>query len=610
MRTVNKRIIPAVTTTFPARNRRCGFTLIELMIVCAIISLLAAFLIPSFIKARERARKARLQSTGEVAQRNLIHPPVDLSRRNEMAKAALPVFDLATMKMSLSAHHQRLGMDVYTRYEATYAGHFVVSRPDNGEEPVFLDFQFPLGTTEARDVSLTFSCDGKKGEPGGLVFDQKGIVWSGSLPGTGPVAVDVSFIAQGRDRFHYCIPPAGRIKSMEILIGRAGASSISLPDYGLQPTSMNDRELIWQFNNLVTDRAIIIELPGAQSPLGRTMLLSKLVGLAVLLFGAGFWYLAELYEAGRLNNFRLGHFLLLALTYSLFFIIFAVISFHGENTLYFNIYISAVLSLPLLILHVSRIIDTKFALTRTLPLALFTLGIVLVGVYGGASRDFIFIGATFVVIAFVTLTFRRWSSLRDAYVRQLEKNVAEIIEALGEKISEARRVDSRASEALAIKEIGHSSELRKELLERRKSLSELFKEFEGITLDGAQMVTIKDSGSREARRISLQDRALLLREKVSQMLQSIHSLLVSLDDSRKQAEITAKASPEGQIHCIACSASIERSPFCPQCGTAQPRVIICTKCGDPFSIPLHLVKKGAMDHPLFCLSCGEQQIVS
>jgi prepilin-type N-terminal cleavage/methylation domain-containing protein len=37
-------------------NRKAGFTLVEIMIVVAIIGLLAAIAIPNFVKARERAQ--------------------------------------------------------------------------------------------------------------------------------------------------------------------------------------------------------------------------------------------------------------------------------------------------------------------------------------------------------------------------------------------------------------------------------------------------------------------------------------------------------------------------------------------------------------------------
>lgn len=43
------------------RKRRSGFTLVEIMIVVAIITLLAAIAIPGFLRARKRAQAARVK---------------------------------------------------------------------------------------------------------------------------------------------------------------------------------------------------------------------------------------------------------------------------------------------------------------------------------------------------------------------------------------------------------------------------------------------------------------------------------------------------------------------------------------------------------------------
>lgn len=585
---------------------RRGFTLVELMIVCAIFSLLAAIIIPSFIRAREKARKASLQSAASVAEKGPAVPSVDLARRNEMAKSALPIIETADIRMSLSAVHQRLGMDVYTRYEAAYKGSFVVLRPEDSTQPVLLDFQFPAGTAEARDVSLTFSYDGKNEEPTGLLFDRKGIIWAGSLPGKGAVTADVSFVAQGRDRFEYPLPPAQRIKSIQIVMEYSGAAQIFIPDYGLQPTAVNSREITWKFDSLVTNRSIIVELPGAQSPLGRAMLLSKLVGLAVLLFGAGFWYLAELYEAGKLNDFRLGHFLLLALTYSLFFVIFAVMGFHGEQALYLNIGVAMVFSLPLLVLHVSRVIDMNFALTRTLPLALFTLGIVLTGVYGGAYRDYIFIGAAFIIVAYVTFTFRRWSALRDAYTKKLEDEASEPLNALAPQIRESRELNDRAELILNGRETDSMRQYRASITEAHKAIDSIISEYYSIADKREKMAGITDRGERHHARRLIRDNALSLQERITPAMEKMSSLVTGLLQAQEDEKAPKAAAPAGKVHCISCSALIENAPFCPQCGIAQPRVSNCSKCGSPFIIPVHLIDKKSLEASLFCQNCGGQ----
>lgn len=42
------------------RKRRCGFTLVEIMIVVAIIALLAALAIPGFVRARKRSQASKV----------------------------------------------------------------------------------------------------------------------------------------------------------------------------------------------------------------------------------------------------------------------------------------------------------------------------------------------------------------------------------------------------------------------------------------------------------------------------------------------------------------------------------------------------------------------
>lgn len=61
----------------------------------------------------------------------------------------------------------------------------------------------------------------------------------------------------------------------------------------------------------------------------------------------------------------------------------AVVSFRENMNPWLAMGIAAVFSLPLLLLHISRILNVAFACRRALPLAVFTLGVVINGVYAG-----------------------------------------------------------------------------------------------------------------------------------------------------------------------------------------------------------------------------------
>lgn len=579
------------------RRARRGFTLIELMVVVAIIFFLAAIVIPNVMMGVERSRKARAQ----VAQEAKSRPEAPALAAGEQRQGgSLPTVESAEISVALRASHQRLGMGVYTRFQAAFDGTYQVSLAGKDNAPVVLDIPFPANTAEAREVSLLMGEGDARKEPDGVIFDRQGIFWRGVISGNAPVMAKASYVAQGRDRFELQMMPAARVKSLRLTLDLSGVPNFTIPDYALQPTERKGSLLTYQFGSLVTDRAVAVDFPVAESPLGRVILLSKLVAVAVLLFGAGFWYLSDLYKPGVLSRFRWGHFLLLAMTYSLFFVIFAVLGFQGETSLLTMLIISGALSFPLLVLHVGRVIDMRFALTRTLILALFTLGIVINGVYGENYRNYVFIGAAFVMIAFVTITYRKWSANRDDLLRSRMEGLNARLESLAPLVEEARKISGQTYHALLQSNNRHIESLRQDIEGDLKAMDIHLKGYEGILARQVSMEGLPDLGEKDVIRQELEEKVLLAREGIGFSIVRLQSQLERIGNGRDEA---AEEGP-GRIHCIACGRGMEESPFCPGCGTPQPVKMDCGRCGTSIRVPIHMSKKDVGSLSLHCPGCG------
>jgi prepilin-type N-terminal cleavage/methylation domain-containing protein len=427
-----------------------GFTLIELMVVVVIIGLISAFLVPMILGLRDKETPSETSVPKEVKTIVSEKEPDFEKKTATKTLSIAPITESAEVKVKLVARNYLHRLKVYTLFDATFRGRFIFRNPSDDLDQIRLEFPFPEGTTQARDVSLKFlDVSGKFIEPDGVTYDLKGMWWVGYLPKDKEIEAQVTYGAQGYDRFVYEGPGAGRAGAFKLTMALEGVTTEFIPAETLQPTTVGPGHLEWDYRNLVTDRKVIVELPGAMSPIGRIILLSELAGLAIFLFGLGFLYLSELKQPGRLDNFRWGDFLLLALNYFLFFIIFMVFSLGGEMGTWTAMGLSGVLSLPLLVVHAWRILDGAFALTRVLPLTVFTLAIVINGVYGGDYRKFIFIGFAVTVIALLTFTYKKWMEGRrthcEAKKRKSEEQKSLEMEKNKNEKTESERVEKRRS---------------------------------------------------------------------------------------------------------------------------------------------------------------------
>lgn len=325
----------------------------------------------------------------------------------------------------------------------------------------------------------------------------------------------------------------------------------------------------------------------------QVVLLCQLVGLAVLLFGLGFWYVGELYSPGQLHRFRWGQFFLLALTYSFFFPVLAVLTLSTGVPLMQALAWATALSFPLLMLHVSRIVNLRFALGYTAPLAVVTLAVVVIGVFGGKWRDVFYLGVSFVTIAFLTLSYRRWSAHRAAAQLQRELEVAARVEVLGEQARLGREEASRSPECA-------SPELQERLVRARQTLLTQLYEAESLTQELAELPNLPPARRVELRpflemRTATAERLLpLARRELN--LASHHAL-----ESQARLRARQNAAP-AEVFCVACGHSGADTPCCAECGHRRPRRLECP-CGCELLLP----PEGSLG--AFCPGCGQRNAV-
>ena len=510
---------------------------------------------------------------------------------------ARPVIDSLSMSMDLNASYHQTELVVYTRYQVTCVGR-IAFRSAGGPDPVLLFVPFPDGAVEARDVDLTLTnaADRQAVVPTRLVYRRDGIYCVVPPDPARVYAADVKFTALGRDRFDYRLPPAQQLRDVRLGLNVTGGPAVTVPDDALQPTTpttAGTSEFRWDARSLVTDRRITLLIPEELAPASRVLYLWRFVAVAVALFGAGFLYLSELVRPGQLDRFRLGHFLLLAVTFCLFFVILTVLEFHGDLGTAAAMAVAGVASLPLLVLHVAAVLGWRFALTWVAPLAAFAIGLVVNGVYGGDRRDYVFVGAAVVVVTFVTATFPGWSAGRSAHRREANRAYAAarseasdlVTHDLGRRLADLKAADARAAPSQA-----------------------------GPDWARVQLARLPVAGLAEAHE-ALRQRAVnlpterdwLLGELLPNLRRDAEDLRTRIDAAAADLAAvptteSAPPTPESH-HCAACGRGVPRAAFCPECGARQATTSICGQCGATTVVPVHLLAGGTVPL-LHCTACG------
>lgn len=559
-----------------ATHRARGFTLIELLVVVVIISLIAAVMIPALLRQMQRQRREAPAASPHLSQ----SAPSAIASVEGISgePARLAHIESTDVRVDLRARQLLDGGAVHTEYDAAFVGTFTVRSGAPLAGVLSFRFPFPPGISEARDVSLRVQ------RPGGVLVDpapeevsyqRDGIRWTAQVPAGGRATVVVSYVAQGRDAFVYDAVGGGHARSgaVRFSLSYSGARPV-VPPASLQPSEVAPGAMTWRFSDLISEKPIRVELPAGSSPLGRLILLCQLAGLAVLLFGAGFWYLSEGQRPGGLDHFRLGHFLLVALTYSLFFVVFAVVGYRGS--LAAGLLLGAGTSLPLLLLHTSRTSGWPFALRRGLPLSIFSLSCVVLGVYLEEQRAYVLMGATVIIVAYATVTYRGWAAGR----------LAHRLAGLDEARRQGEAIEAEAGQLL----VDHPGQ---------PGAEELARAADQLGQRLGRLRALRQEGDPRSLGLALGE-VMGLRWAIESTSERAAILRQGITRSKARAERMERAE-----RCPACGAETGAAPFCAACGTRRPLRLACG-CGQETRLPVHLFGKGWQGRALHCQACGER----